>query len=265
MTTTSRPRPPRRPVPDSSDRAEAARASRLTGYLLALLAATCWATGGLTAKWLFSSPSAETAAWPIVPLGIVIEPTTLSGARALTAFVLLAVVVAIGRPADLRVSPRDVPVPRGVRSVRPCDGPLHLLQDHLADQCRHRDPARVSGAGAGPDRRRGVHEAQVHMVRCRLAWRSPSAGARSSSVPSAARGWWSRRPESLWGLLSAVVLRRVLADGYRAHDQVQSLHGARVGARLRVAVLAGRRWRPASSWARSRTPKPPPRSCSSRW
>lgn len=97
-------------MPDSFDRARAAKSSRLKGYLLALLAAACWATGGLTAKWLFSSPTAETASWPIAPLGIVIEPTTLSGARALTAFVLLAVVVAIGRPADLRVSPRNVPL-----------------------------------------------------------------------------------------------------------------------------------------------------------
>ena len=82
---------------------------RLRGYLLALLAAACWATGGLTAKWLFTSPSATTAAWPLVPLGITIEPTTLSGARALSAFVLLALVLAVGRPKDLRVSPRDLP------------------------------------------------------------------------------------------------------------------------------------------------------------
>jgi drug/metabolite transporter (DMT)-like permease len=96
-------------VQGSSERGSSVKPNRLRGYLLALLAAACWATGGLTAKWLFTSPSAATAAWPLVPLGITIEPTTLSGARALSAFVLLAVVLAVSRPKDLRVSPRDVP------------------------------------------------------------------------------------------------------------------------------------------------------------
>ena len=93
----------------ASEGRRAAGSDRLTGYLLALLAAACWATGGLTAKWLFTAPSVATAGWPIPPLGIVIEPTTLSGARALSAFVLLGVVVALGRPRDLRVSLKDVP------------------------------------------------------------------------------------------------------------------------------------------------------------
>ncbi len=93
----------------SSERGSSVEPNRLRGYLLALLAAACWATGGLTAKWLFTSPSAATAAWPLVPLGITIDPTTLSGARALSAFALLAVVLAVGRPRDLRVSLRDIP------------------------------------------------------------------------------------------------------------------------------------------------------------
>lgn len=82
---------------------------RLKGYALAVLAATCWATGGLTAKWLFSSPSASTAGWPVPPLGIHIEPTVLSAGRALSAFLLLAVYLALFRREDLRVSRRDLP------------------------------------------------------------------------------------------------------------------------------------------------------------
>ena len=96
-------------MPDSSDVGAAPESHRLRGYLLALLAAVCWATGGLTAKWLFSAPSSATVDWPVTPLGIVIEPTTLSGARAVSAFVLLVLVLAIGRPRDLKISPRDVP------------------------------------------------------------------------------------------------------------------------------------------------------------
>jgi drug/metabolite transporter (DMT)-like permease len=96
-------------VQGSSERGLSVERNPLRGYLLALLAAACWATGGLTAKWLFTSPSAATAAWPLVPLGITIAPTTLSGARALSAFMLLALVLAVGRPRDLRVSPRDIP------------------------------------------------------------------------------------------------------------------------------------------------------------
>lgn len=96
-------------MPDSSEARAAEKAGRLRGYLLALLAAACWATGGLTAKWLFTPVSAATASWPVPPLGIAIEPTTLSGARAVCAFVVLAIALAIGRPRDLRISVRDVP------------------------------------------------------------------------------------------------------------------------------------------------------------
>jgi len=96
-------------VPGASDVRAAIKPDKLFGYLLALLAALCWATGGLTAKWLFTVPSRATAGWPLPPLGIVIDPSTLSGARALSAFVLLAVALAVGRPRDLRISLRDVP------------------------------------------------------------------------------------------------------------------------------------------------------------
>lgn len=86
-----------------------ARQSSLKGYLLAALAAACWSSGGLAADWLFTRPSAATAAWPLRPLGIVVDPMVLSGSRALCAFLLLAVYMAIRRPADLRVGLRDIP------------------------------------------------------------------------------------------------------------------------------------------------------------
>jgi len=86
-----------------------AHPSRLKGYALALIAATCWASGGLMAKWLFSEPSASTAGWPFPPLGIHIEPTVLSGGRALSAFLLLGAFLALFRREDAKVAVRDLP------------------------------------------------------------------------------------------------------------------------------------------------------------
>ena len=83
--------------------------SRFRGYGLALVSATCWASGGLTAKWLFSEPSSETAGWPLPPLGIHIDPTALSGARALSAFLILLVYMAFAHRDQIRVSLKDVP------------------------------------------------------------------------------------------------------------------------------------------------------------
>ncbi|HET6350757.1 MAG TPA: EamA family transporter [Coriobacteriia bacterium] len=79
---------------------------RLKGYALALLAAVCWGTGGLTAKWLFTAPSAATANWPLHPLGLAIEPAALSSGRALAAFLILITYLALRRPADLKINPR---------------------------------------------------------------------------------------------------------------------------------------------------------------
>ncbi|MDP2182735.1 MAG: DMT family transporter [Actinomycetota bacterium] len=79
------------------------------GYALAVLAAASWATGGLTAKWLFSPLDATTSAWPLPPLGMQIDPAVLSGARALTAFALLAAYLVFHRPGEIRVSIREVP------------------------------------------------------------------------------------------------------------------------------------------------------------
>jgi len=92
-------------MPDSHE----APTSRLKGYALALLAATCWASGGLMAKWLFSTPSAATAGWPFPPLGITIEPTVLSGGRALSAFLLLGAFLVLFRRKEIAVAPRDLP------------------------------------------------------------------------------------------------------------------------------------------------------------
>ena len=93
----------------TESRAQPPRRRPLLGYSLALLAAGCWAVGGLTAKWLFSSPSPATAGWPLPPLGIVIQPTALAAGRAASAFVLLALLMLFFRRSDLRIAMRDVP------------------------------------------------------------------------------------------------------------------------------------------------------------
>lgn len=82
---------------------------RLRGYLLVLLAAACWASGGLTAKWLFTAPGAATADWPFPPLGIDIEPASLSGGRALAAFVVLLAYLLVTDRGLLRIGVRDMP------------------------------------------------------------------------------------------------------------------------------------------------------------
>lgn len=79
------------------------------GYLLAALAAACWATGGLTAKWLFTPAGPQTSDWLVRPLGVTVDPVVLSGARALTAFSVLFVYLVISRRHALKVSPRDLP------------------------------------------------------------------------------------------------------------------------------------------------------------
>lgn len=85
------------------------RKRRLTGYALALLAAACWATGGLMAKWLFTDASFANSTWPVPPLGIHIEPTVLAAGRACSAFLLLLVALAAWRRRDLVIGRRDIP------------------------------------------------------------------------------------------------------------------------------------------------------------
>ncbi len=79
------------------------------GYALAATAAAFWATGGLVAKWLFTPLNEASAAWPFPPAGIDVDPVVLSGARALTAAVIMVVYLLISRPEKLRVRPRDFP------------------------------------------------------------------------------------------------------------------------------------------------------------
>lgn len=78
------------------------------GYALAVLAAACWATGGLSAKWMFSPLDEVTRGWPVPPPGIEVDPVVLAGARAMTAALLLAVYVGFFRRDALRVSVRDL-------------------------------------------------------------------------------------------------------------------------------------------------------------
>lgn len=79
------------------------------GYALVLTAATCWAAGGLIAKWLFTRPGPATAEWPFPPLGIAVDPVLLSGARALVAFALSLSYLLLRRRSLLRVEVRQLP------------------------------------------------------------------------------------------------------------------------------------------------------------
>jgi len=85
------------------------RASRLTGFGLAALSAALWATGGLSAKWLFTPLDAATSSWPIPPLGIEIDPLMLSACRALLAFGMLLAYTLVARRQALAVRGRDLP------------------------------------------------------------------------------------------------------------------------------------------------------------
>ncbi len=61
------------------------------------------------AKWLFTVPSSATASWPFQPLGIAIDPATLSADRALVSFVLLMLGLVVLRRGDLVVPYRNLP------------------------------------------------------------------------------------------------------------------------------------------------------------
>lgn len=79
------------------------------GYALALLAAACWATGGLSAKWLFSPLDASTALWPVPPPGITVDPVVLAGARALVATLCLIAYMSLARRRELAVTRSQIP------------------------------------------------------------------------------------------------------------------------------------------------------------
>lgn len=79
------------------------------GYALVLIAAVCWAGGGLLAKWLFSAPGPGTADWPVPPLGVDVDPLVLSAARAIVSAALALAYLAVRRRDLLRVRMSDVP------------------------------------------------------------------------------------------------------------------------------------------------------------
>lgn len=79
------------------------------GYVLAALAAAFWATGGLVAKWLFTPISEASAAWPIPPAGLDVDPVVLAGARALTSAALMFVYLLLTKRDRLKVRVRDIP------------------------------------------------------------------------------------------------------------------------------------------------------------
>jgi drug/metabolite transporter (DMT)-like permease len=95
-------------MPGSSD-ARTRREHAWRGYGLAALAAACWATGGLTAKWLFTPEGAQTVAWRVAPLGITVDPVVLSGARAFSAFAVLLVYLLVSRRYAFNVDRRHLP------------------------------------------------------------------------------------------------------------------------------------------------------------
>ncbi len=78
------------------------------GYALAVLAAVSWATGGLMAKWLFSPIDATTADWPFPPLGIDVDPMTLSASRAVVSALILMTYLLLRRRDELRVTRREL-------------------------------------------------------------------------------------------------------------------------------------------------------------
>lgn len=82
---------------------------RAEGYALVLAAATCWAGGGLIAKWLFTAPGPATAAWPFPPLGIAVDPLVLSAARAVVSALIALAYLLVRRRDLLRVRGRDLP------------------------------------------------------------------------------------------------------------------------------------------------------------
>lgn len=95
-----RPKPGRMPVGG----ADAAGTHRLRGYALAVFAAFSWATGGVVAKWIFTTPGPQTATWPIPPLGLDIAPVELAAARATVGFLMLVTYVGFTRRGALRLA-----------------------------------------------------------------------------------------------------------------------------------------------------------------
>jgi len=90
-------------------RRETVRPDRVKGYALATLAAVCWATGGMTAKWLFTPLDAVTAKWPLPPLGLALDPIDLAAARALAAAIIILVYLLVADRSALAIRTKDLP------------------------------------------------------------------------------------------------------------------------------------------------------------
>ena len=151
---TSMPSTPSQQTPDDRRRSAGPRRERrdrLIGYGLAATAAVLWATGAVTAKWMFVRLSVRRGArWR--------SPARAPSSRSRRPCVYLLRV----RPAGAEDARPGPAVPRGVRRLRPGHGPLHVLQDDLAHRRRDRDPARVPCADPRPARvgrvpRRALH------------------------------------------------------------------------------------------------------------
>ncbi|MBK5210706.1 MAG: EamA family transporter [Coriobacteriia bacterium] len=80
------------------------------GYFFAVIAALGWSTGGLISHWLMTSPGPATKNWVISPLGYTITPTVLSGSRALSATLILGLILIIGSRKTFRL-------PQGAKSL----------------------------------------------------------------------------------------------------------------------------------------------------
>ena len=79
------------------------------GYALVVLAALCWAGGGLMAKWLFTEAGPATVGWLVAPLGLDVDPVLLSAARAAVSFAIVLVYLVWRRRELLVVRSRDLP------------------------------------------------------------------------------------------------------------------------------------------------------------
>jgi drug/metabolite transporter (DMT)-like permease len=227
---------------DCATAAEHERASRLTGFGLAALSAALWATGGLSAKWLFTPLDAVTSAWPIPPLGIEIDPLMLSACRALLAFGMLLAFTLVARRQALVVRSQDLPFLAffGVaglalvhftyfKTISLTGVATAILLEYLAPVI--------------------VLAASVITVRDRWTWTLPVSVALSVTGCAAVVGAFSETglvvsPEGLmWGLLSAVFFAGYTLMGRWAANRFSSwtllTYGLGAATAFWVIVLGG--------------------------
>lgn len=82
--------------------------SPLKGYILAIVAAVGWSMGGLLSNWMMTKAGPDTAQWIFQPMGIEIEPSVLSGARAFSASIILGIILLIFSRADFKLEKRPL-------------------------------------------------------------------------------------------------------------------------------------------------------------